>query len=79
MTTEAGAGDLLTNPEGLQLTAAKLELASGLLEKATDIRRAISVILRHWDYQNAKLELASELLEKATAEIERLRATGKSV
>jgi hypothetical protein len=39
-----------------------------------EIRRAIDVILRLYDYNTARLELALEQLDKAAAEIDRLRA-----
>ena len=59
-------------------------IASGLFPSGQDIesltpqgreeiRQAVDVILRLYDYNAARLELALEQLDKAAAEIDRLR------
>lgn len=67
----AGAGDLRTLVSGL--IPAGFD-AGALTPKGRDeVRDALDVILKLWDYRNARLTLALEQLDKAAVEIERLR------
>ena len=48
-------------------------------EGRDEIRDAIDIILKFWDYRNTKLSLALEQLDKAADEIFRLRAENEKL
>lgn len=73
----AGKGDLRTIANGLLPTG--LDPKTLPPEGRDEIREAIDVILKLWDYRNARLTLALEQLEKAAAEIERLKTENESL
>ncbi len=68
--TQASSGDLRTIANGL--FPAGLEPSALTKEGRDEVRAAMDVILKLWDYRNTKLALALEQLDRAAARIEQL-------
>lgn len=69
---DVGKGDLKTLANGLFPSGQ--DVAALTPEGRDEIRDAIEVILKLWDYRNARLALALEGLDKAADEIVALRS-----
>lgn len=67
-----GRGDLRTLANGL-FPVGGVEAKDLPPEGRDEVRAAMDVILRLWDYQSAKLDLALQSLDKAAVEIDRLK------
>lgn len=67
-----GKGDIRTLANGL--FPAGMDPAALTPEGRDEVREAMEVLLKIYDYRNTKLALALEQLDRAAAEIDRLRA-----
>ena len=69
---KADKGDLQTLANGLLPSGQDISRLTA--EGRDEVRAAIDVILKIWDYNRTKLDLALVQLDKCAAEIERLTA-----